>query len=507
MTDINDLHMQGRLPDSIDDIGDLEEAFRGIATIEPMNEIARRRMEEKGRPVDNAPRNPEPLQRGDHAEVAGRLVDLLRRDAPCVHVDGCFYRYSHERGIFEPIDRAVLSRSVQGFAGAPVNNGKTPKGTPKFKPLRVNAGDVSGTTKLAADIATEPEFFEAAPRGVAFSGTFVEVTAEGIAQHEHSPKHRARYAYPFGFAREAEPAGLLEFFGQVWRDDADREQKIALVQEYLGVSLLGLATRYQKAIVLVGDGANGKGVLGSIIERCMPPGSVVSIAPQDMAGEYRRAMLAGKLLNIVSELPEGDILDSESWKAIVAGDTTTGREIRGAPFTFKPAAGHIYSANRLPGTSDQSHGFWRRLIVLGFGRVFQPHEQNPGLADHIVETEARAVVSWALQGAQRVLASGGYTMPDSSGKALEGWQRAADQVRAFVDDWTTRLPLDAAPSSGTKAEALYRAFRSWAVENGHRPMASNKFGERMRLLGLPSHKTMNGNTYPVILDREESPAW
>lgn len=472
---------------------------RGLSGSELLDAIAGRDAVEAEGEADR-----EPLERGDHAELADRLVTRLRKQSPCVHADGQFYRYAEARGIFEPIDRAELSRTVQGFAGTPIARGISPQGVARFKPLRVNASDVHGTTRLAADLAADPEFFERAPRGVAFSGSFVEVAAEGITQHEHSPKHRARFAHPFGFAREAEPTGLLGFFREVWRDDADRDEKIALVQEYTGIAMLGLATKYQKAIVFVGDGANGKGVLSSIIERCMPPGSVCAIPPQDVGQEYRRAMLAGKLLNIVSELPEGDILDSESWKAVVAGDTTTGREIRKEPFTFKPVAGHIYSANRLPGTTDQTHGFWRRLLVVQFGRVFADHEQDSGLADRIVETEARAVVSWALAGAQRVFASGGYTVPTSSAGALEGWQRAADQVRAFVDEWCTRLPLDMPPTAGTKADQLYRSFKVWATENGHRPMASNKFGERMRLLGLAAHKTKVSNFYPVTLGHIEA---
>src|SRR5690606_6015185 len=150
------------------------------------------------------------------------------------------------------------------------------------------------------------------------SDCFVEVTAESIVQREHSEEHRARFAYPFHYRPGKEPSRLIRFFGEVFRDDEDRDQKIALVQEYVGTCLLGSATKYQKVVTLVGDGANGKGVLGSIIERVMPPGSVCSIPPQDLGQEYRRALHAAKLLNIVAELPEADILDSESWKAVVA---------------------------------------------------------------------------------------------------------------------------------------------------------------------------------------------
>ena len=431
------------------------------------------------------------FQRGDHVELAQRLVGRLRK-SPTTFTDGNVYQYHRERGVFSIVQNPVLSRQVQAFAGAKVKGGK---------PLKLRATDVTGAIKLSADLLAEPDFFDGAKRGIAFRDCFMEVGPSGLTRRDHSPDHRARFAYPWGYAHEDEPTQWLGFLEQVFRDDDDLDQKIALLQEYVGISLLGLATRFQRALVLLGDGANGKGVFSSVVERCMPPGSVCAIPPQDAGQEYRRAMLAGKLLNIVSELPEADILDSESWKSIVAGDTTTGREIRKEPFTFKPIAGHIYSANRLPGTTDQSHGFWRRLSIVRFNRVFQEHEQNPDLADELARTEAQAIVAWALAGAQRALEAKRYTMPDSSKSALEDWKRAADQVRAFTEEWTEPLDLGESPTAGAQADCLYKSYREWSTDNGHRPLASNKFGERMRLLGLGSHRTKTGRYYPVRLTR------
>ena len=437
-----------------------------------------------------------PFARGDHVELAQRVVAKLRAASPTTFTDGAFYQYDDRRGIFRHIEPAELSRIVQSFAGAMV------KAKPKPKPLRLRKTDVRGASDLAADQIAESDFFCSARRGVAFADRFVEVTGRRLAHHEHAPENRARFAYDFGFVDNAQPRRLLEFFGEVFRDDTDAQAKAALLQEYAGISLLGLATRFQKALVLNGPGANGKGVVSSIIEQCMPPGSVAAIAPRNVGQEYRRALLAGKLIDIVAELPEADILDAESWKSVVAGDTMTGRDIRKAPFSFRPVAGHIYSANRLPGTADQTHGFWRRLVVIEFNRVFAEHEQNPYLAQEIVEHEKPAIVGWLLAGAQRVLAAGKLTMPASSDDLKQQWQTSADQVRAYIEDNVRRLPLDAPTYEWTPATTVYRFYKAWAANNGHRPVAANKFGERMRLLGLPSKSTGRARCYPVELGHD-----
>lgn len=436
--------------------------------------------------------------RGDHVEIAERLVRHLKAQAPVVYADGAPHQYQPGRGVFAAVDEARLSVIVQGYAGTEI------KGEKKSK-LRLKAHDVRGAVRLAYDRITDQAFFAGARPGVAFRDSFVEVSAERITQREHSPDNRARFAFDFDFAPAASPTKLLGFFAEVFRGADDVSDRVRLLQEYLGVALLGKATSYQRAIVLVGDGANGKGVFSATAEGCFPPGSTCSIAPQDVGQEYRRAALAGKLLNVVSELPENDVVDSESWKAVVAGDTMTAREIRQAPFTFRPVAGHIYSANRLPGTADQTHGFWRRLIVVSFDRIFAEHEQNPRLADQILEAERPAIVAWLLAGAQRALASGTLTVPASSAAAKDRWRALADQVRAFAEDWTAPLPLDAPTYDWTQAETLYRSYRAWTAENGHRPVASRTFAERMRLLGFASKRTSHGAVYPVKLSRAGGP--
>lgn len=435
----------------------------------------------------------ETFERGDHVELARKLVASLQAAAPVVYADGDIWQYDPNECIYRIMPGSALSQAVQGYAGATVGSGK------KAYALRLRASDVSGSITLAQARIEDTSFFANAPKGIVFQNGFVEVTDGGILVHGQGPENRARFAYPFAFDANASPTKFLEFLHQVFRDDADVEDKIKLMQEYVGTAILGLCTRYQQTMVQVGDGANGKGVLSQVVLAAMPPGSTCAIAPQDFGQEYRRAMLAGKLLNVVSELPEADILDSEAFKAIVAGDLITARAIRQAPFQFAPVAGHLFSANRLPGTVDQTHGFWRRFILVPFNRVFGADEQDPELATTLIHDELGAIVGWCLDGAQRVMRERHYTIPRSHQRALEVWRKAADQVKGFLEDECTVLPLASNPAMWTKASIVYDYYRTWASSNGHRPLASNSFGDRMARLGLPSKHTTQGNVYPVTI--------
>jgi putative DNA primase/helicase len=423
------------------------------------------------------------FERGDHVELAEELIRRLKKEGEVVYADGQLWKFNCV--IFRPVPVEDVSRRVQGLAGSAVRTAKS------SRPLAVNAKDVSGVTKLARDRIADPSFFSGAVPGLVFSDAFVRVSAEGIVVEKPSPKHRARFAYDFAYEPARDSDVWFGFLADIFAGDDDVEAKIELLQEYVGVSLLGIAPRFQRALLLKGEGSNGKGVLVRVIESCFPPGSVTAVPPQDWSNEYRRAMIAGKFLNVVAELPDTDILASEAFKAIVAGDQITGRHIREAPFPFRSSAGQIFSVNPpMPSTNDHSHAFWRRWLVLEFNRIVDEQEKDLDLADKII-AERPGIVPWFLEGAQRALARGRLTIPPSSEAALDEWRGQADQILGFLRDCCV------SDAEGTKAATLYYDYEQWARRAGHRQMTATRFGMRMKNLKYAPEKRGDGLYYLV----------
>lgn len=429
------------------------------------------------------------LERGDHAELAEHLVSQLAEVGPVVFDVGDLFRYDPTSGIWRPVDVAEQSGIVQAMAGAEVEC--------DTKPLRIDAQDVAGAAKLAHHRVTRAHFFADATPGLAFANVFVHVDSSGLILRPHSPEHRARAGYPFAFRADASASRWQEFLGSLFRDDADKGSKIDLLQEFFGASLLGVAARYQRAIVAIGSGANGKSTTIEVIQHVMPLGVCATIPPQQWHQEYRRAKLAGVRFNAVSELPEADIIDSEPVKAIISGDAIDARHIRQDPFSFRPTAGHFFAANRLPATNDSSDGFWRRLIVIRFGRRFAPAEQNPRLATEIVEAERPGIIRWMLDGAHRLLATNAYTEPASAAEELEKWRLSSNSVATFVTERVTR-------GGWTPARRLYKVYRDFCSDSGFRAVSIKVFNARMTDLNLPASDHHDGHFYPLSLSCEAS---
>ena len=438
--------------------------------------------------------------RGDHVEIANRMLADLRALAgePCVFVDGKLRRYSPVTGLWEEITRDEQARIIAGYAGTSVGF--------KDATLKIQDRDKNGAINYAAHMVGTPFFFSGAPPGIAFTNGFVSVDEE-ITFVDHAPGNRAAVGLPFPYDPAATAPRWQRFLRECFKPDEDREDKIAFLQEFIGACLVGVATRFQTAAMLVGEGENGKSQFVIPIFELFPGTLRSAVKPQDFGDSkgYMRARLAGVRLNAVTEIPEADILHSETFKAIVTGDPIEARLPYGAPFTMIPQAGHLFAANRLPGTADFTLGFWRRFIVIPWNRRFSPGDpaREEGLGDKMVRTELPGIAAWAIEGARRLLAQHAYTVPPSSRAAMDTWRTEADHVAAFVRDHTQ--PETDENSPGTPAMVFYAAFRAWTEERGNRPLSAAGLGKRLRSLGIEATHNREGNAYPLKLTNGATP--
>jgi putative DNA primase/helicase len=450
-----------------------------------------------GRPTIDPPE----LVRGDHVELADRLLERLSDGGEGVVADdGALWRYGDETGLWRAVPDDEQSRIIQGFAGAAVPGAKPGS----FTPLKIRVGDVRGARALAADRAMARGFFAAAPAGLGFENGFLRIGPKGPQLHPHAPENRASVAMPFAYDPCSPYPMWLAFLEGVFRDDPDRDLKIRLLQEFMGACLLGIAPRFQLCVVLTGGGENGKSAFIDVVRHQFPKEARCAIPPQKWGEDYFKAQLAGKRFNCVSELPESEIIASEAFKAIVTGDETTGRHPHERPFSFVPRAGNVFACNALPGTTDHTKGFWRRFAVVAFNRSFanDPTRDNQ-IAQRIIAAESPGVVGWMLEGAANLLARGNFEIPPSSDEAKAAWRRESDQVAIFLGDCTRALvpeeQLLPAAVQGTPAKALYASYREWGKENGHPPVSSTSFGKRLKLLGFERRHTEHGERYQLAL--------
>jgi putative DNA primase/helicase len=426
------------------------------------------------------PRPPPPMfQRGDQQEIAERLLADFEQDGPVRLVADRGSLWSWNGQHWERIAPEFGRNLIGGYAGALIETGIDAQQEPKSRVLRIDQPVRKGAWTIAVEQRSRPGFFDEARAGLAFSNGFLTIGEEGHRMLPLSPDQRATAAFPWPWYGEA-PGPLWTNALTAWfRDATDPEATIKCVQEFAGACLLGIATRYQCAMILTGSGGNGKSEFLKVISAMFPPETVTAVAPQSMKDDKKRAHLVGARLNIVTEMPESEIIESGPFKAAVTGDLIDAREVYGLAFSFRPVAGHMFAANVLPPTRDQSRAFWRRWRMVPFDRAFdlEPGERIKDLAQQIIATELNGVVSWAVDGACRLQAQGDYTRSRDQDAAMARWKRDTDPVSAWLDDRADR-------DGCTPAGELFEDYRAFCNDLELTHGSTTHFGKRLRALGV-----------------------
>lgn len=442
---------------------------------------------------------------GDMAEVGAKLVEVLQGEGEPLAGDvGSLWRYDRKSRCWIELAPELLTNTVRSFSGAKILKGVSDEGKEITATLKINAAESAIKFALAAPAQWQRGrgFFEAAPQGVAFADRFVTIEGGKLKHEPLGPDHRARWTLPCDWS--AELARSVE--GSRWeaylRDTLGEAcgDKACALQEFVGACLLGLVKRYQRALMLVGGGSNGKSVFMEVIESLFPATARATIPPQELASEYNRADLEGKAINVVRELPEAELLDTTKLKALITCEPMRGRKIYGHPFLFTPRCGQLYSANALPTVRDRSHGFWRRWLVVSFDQEFAAAgeiEQRPGaaladpeMAQRIIEDEIGIVAAWALEGAARLLKQGGYSRVAASSEAIQEWREDTDQLAAYA---AARLEIDRLDEKGPRGyawctvEDLHHDYTRWCnpTQGVHRvrePLTQMVFGRQIKAL-------------------------
>lgn len=433
-----------------------------------------------------------PLRIGSDVEIAQRVLDAVEDGEELVYDLDALHRYDPRRGVWEEYDKHAFGRCVFELDGCWYVAGKKRSGEDKHLPIRMSDGRRRSALACAQTLRARLGFFAEAAPGLAFRNGRVLVTADGVELVEHTPDARLRACLPFDFDPAARPTVL----DQVLEHGLEGDRKaVDLVYAFIGVCLVGRAQEIERALLLVGRGGDGKSTLLDAVSKLFPPAARAAIAPQLFGIDSKRAELAGKLINIVAEIPESEVTHAESWRAFISGDEVTARKQYGNEFTFRPTAGHLYSANRLPGTKDLTDAFWRRWLVMPFAQV-PLEDRDPEVKKRAQLPEQLAgLATRALEGAVAYLRRGRLDVPERCSMAVEQWRKENDPVLS----WLSETQRGWKQGDWRPFSEIHDAFNTWARQQDDiETMSAKALGGRLRDLGMrpakggPRERRMRG---------------
>jgi putative DNA primase/helicase len=290
---------------------------------------------------------------------------------------------------------------------------------------------------------------------------------------DHTPALFNVVSVPFDYRPDVpEPSAWLEFLESLWPDDPD---SIALLQEYVGYVLSG-RTDMQKMLLLIGPTRSGKGTIARMLAALIGRGHVAGPTLASLGTNFGLSPLLGKPLAIISDARLGDTPAHtvvERLLSITGEDLLTVDRKFKEPWSGKLPTRFVILSNELPKFKDSSGAIANRLLILQMTRSFLHREDRT--LDERLSAELPGILAWALDGLDRLVANGRFTVPASSRDAADLMADLASPVSAFVRDCCERKP-----DATVAADRLYDAWKQWCEDNGHHPGAKATFGRNLR---------------------------
>ena len=311
----------------------------------------------------------------------------------------------------------------------------------------------------------------------------------------HSAEHMLLNRIPHAYSANAGCDGFIRFLNSIWAGDRDCEQKIQAIRQWIGYQLVS-DSRMQKMLILNGQGANGKSVLMDLIRKIVGEENTSSAMLDRLRHSYVRATMEGKLLNISADLPKKGIVADGDLKALIGGDAIEVALKHKPSRTIKPYVRLMVATNNMPDCKDTSDGYFRRLMILTFNRQFAENERNPNLLQSLLP-EIPGIIAWALAGLYELREQGGFSIPASSGQAVQLYREDMSPVRFFSEECL----VASTDRSGFLPRDLFMAFRAWCRDRGLDAGNMITLGRELSALGFERRKS--GKTWWLVKVKEE----
>jgi putative DNA primase/helicase len=275
---------------------------------------------------------------------------------------------------------------------------------------------------------------------------------------DHTPKVYSTIQLDVKYNPDAKCDLWVRTLKEIFSDKCG-EQKIDILQEFFGLCLTK-ETKFEKALLCVGEGRNGKSVVLWVLQHLLKNENVSAVPLEMFGNRHYLIRLFGKLANISIETnAKSEVYDS-TFKAVVTGDLIEADKKFKDSVSFNPFCKLVFATNNLPRVDDKSDAFFDRLLILRFNRKFSETEQNKNLKYELL-SELDGILTWSLEGLKRLQARGYFKIPADMRKEIDEYRLENNNIILFVNGDCILDPNETVPIG-----YLFEKYKEWCEYNG-----------------------------------------
>lgn len=312
----------------------------------------------------------------------------------------------------------------------------------------------------------------------------------------HSEKYLTNNIFDVDF----DPNAKCEEFQKCLDFSLGKDEQLTL-QELCGYMLFP-DCRHEKIGVLVGNGRNGKSLLLRAISYALGESRVSHYNLAEMTDP--KGLSIAKSMSCIANIcyDSGNTIkvgQEAQFKTYCSGEPMKAKLLYKDHTETTAYPKSIIAVNELPQSADFSDGFYRRFLIVEFPKQIPIEQVDVNLFDKL-KKEQVGILLWIIEGYKRLKRNGRFTESESTKQAMEDYRTNSDNVKIFLRETGWRKS-----DKKVKLSNLYSIYKEWAEKNGYRnPVASTKFGARLRLLQFEV-KASTGNITYVWAEQYELP--
>ena len=257
----------------------------------------------------------------------------------------------------------------------------------------------------------------------------------------------------------------------------------------------------QKALIMIGEGANGKSTYFNVLKAFVGHENTASRGFQDLEyDKFAKAELFGRLLNVQADISQTALKKTQEFKGLTGSDYLTAERKYGQPFQFMNYAKLAYSANNPPKFEEDIDANWRRLIPITLIRRFEGQNAIPQdvlLAKLTTTTDLSGLLNLALEALHQILEKNEFSYNPTINEVRQYYKARSDPLPVFIEDCVEQDTDSYEPKAET-----YATFNAYC-KSKKIPCAVSRsvFTTKLReeTYALPADRMIEGIRTPVYL--------
>lgn len=280
-------------------------------------------------------------------------------------------------------------------------------------------------------------------------------------------KHHVLYQLDYDYNPDADCKLWKKFITQMLPD-----KKVQMVvQEILSLPFIDRKiAKIEKMFLFCGKGANGKSVIYDIMNDILGQQNIqtfdLSALVNGDDSKWNIDAINCSMLNYCSEIDKKTICSSRI-KSLISGEGITACQKGCKPYTARDMPFIIGNVNELPHTTDNTYGFFRRIMVVPFEVTIEKGKEDLMLHEKL-KTELSGILNWILEGRARLVKNGyKFTYSKIIEDATNGYEKNSNPAITFMmeEGYSVKRLKDSDKCVDIQPRELYEQYKEYCAKN------------------------------------------